>query len=78
MSIAELNFRGVKRLPQIRAAEVSECGLACVAMIGCYHGHNIDLNGLRQRYSLALTGATLRNLMQLSEGLDLNPRALRV
>lgn len=78
MSIAELNFRGRPRLPEIRAAEAAECGLACMAMVGRYHGHDIDLNGLRQRFSLSLTGATLRNLMQLAEGLSLSPRPLRV
>ncbi|MFN3275998.1 MAG: ATP-binding cassette domain-containing protein [Paracoccus sp. (in: a-proteobacteria)] len=76
MSIAGLNFRGRPRLPEIRAAEAAECGLACMAMVGRYHGHDIDLNGLRQRFSLSLTGATLRNLMQLAEGLS--PRPLRV
>ena len=78
MSIAELNFTGRRRLPEIRAAEAAECGLACMAMVGRYHGHDIDLNGLRQRFSLSLTGATLRNLMQLAEQLTLAPRALRV
>ncbi|MDM7459459.1 MAG: peptidase domain-containing ABC transporter [Paracoccus sp. (in: a-proteobacteria)] len=78
MSIAELNFSGRRRLPEIRAAEAAECGLACMAMVGRYHGHDIDLNGLRQRFSLSLTGATLRNLMQLAEQLSLSPRALRV
>ncbi|WEF25814.1 peptidase domain-containing ABC transporter [Paracoccus sp. S3-43] len=78
MSITELNFSGHRRLPEIRAAEAAECGLACMTMIGRYHGHDIDLNGLRQRFSLSLTGATLRNLMQLAEQLSLAPRALRV
>ncbi|MFV0493130.1 MAG: peptidase domain-containing ABC transporter [Pseudorhodobacter sp.] len=78
MSIAELNFSGRRRLPDIRGAEAAECGLVCMTMIGRYHGHDIDLNGLRQRFSLSLTGATLRNLMQLAEQLSLAPRALRV
>lgn len=78
MSLSDLNFAGRRRLPVIRAAEGAECGLACIAMIGRYHGHDIDLNGLRQRFSLSLTGATLRNLMQLSEQLSLSSRALRV
>ena len=78
MSIAELNFMGRRRLPEIRGAEAAEWGLACMAMIGRYYGHDIDLNGLRQRVSLSLTGATLRNLMQLAEQLSPAPRALRV
>lgn len=78
MSLSELNFAGRRRLPVIRAAEGAECGLACVAMIARYHGHDLDLNGLRQRFPLSLSGATLRNLMQLSEALSLSSRALRV
>ena len=46
MSIAELNFMGRRRLPEIRGAEAAECGLACMAMIGRYHGHDIDLSAL--------------------------------
>lgn len=74
----QLNLGGRNRLPAIIAAEAAECGLACMAMIGAYHGHDIDLNGLRQRFSLSITGATLRSLMRLSEQLGLGGRALRV
>lgn len=78
MSLTDLNFAGRRRLPVIRAAEAAECGLACIAMVGRYHDHDIDLNGMRQRFSLSLSGATLRNLMHLSEQLSLATRALRV
>lgn len=78
MSLSDLNFSRQKRLPEIRSAEAAECGLACLAMIGRYHGHDIDLNALRQRFALSLTGATLRTLMQMAEQLSLAPRALRV
>ena len=78
MSIAELNLMGRRKLPDIRGAEAAECGLACMAMVGRYHGHDIDLNGLRQRFSVSLSGATLRSLMQLADQLSLSPRPLRV
>lgn len=77
MSLRDLSL-GRRHLPVIRAAEAAECGLACVAMIGSYHGHNLDLNTLRQRFSLSLHGATLRGLMELGGQLSLAPRALRV
>ena len=76
--LPELNFSGRRRLPMIQSAEAAECGLACMAMIARYHGHDVDLNGLRQRFALSLTGATLRSLMGLADSLDLAPRALRV
>lgn len=74
----ELNLSRVKRLPVVMAAEAAECGLACMVMIGCYHGHDLDLNGLRQRFSLSMAGATLRNLIGLADQLSFGARALRV
>jgi ATP-binding cassette, subfamily B, bacterial CvaB/MchF/RaxB len=65
------------RLPAILAAEAAECGLACMAMIARYYGHNVDLNGLRQRFSLSLAGASLRSLMGIADQLGFSTRALR-
>jgi len=75
---AELNFSRRRRLPVIQGAEAAECGLACMAMIARYHGHDVDLNGLRQRFSLSMSGATLRSIMGLADSLGFAPRALRV
>jgi len=74
----ELNFARRKRLPIVLAAEAAECGLACMAMIGRWHGHDIDLNGLRQRFSLSMSGASLRSLMGLADQMGFSPRALKV
>lgn len=74
----ELNFSGRRRLPVIQGAEAAECGLACMAMIASYHGHDVDLNGLRQRFSLSIAGATLRSLMQFADELGFSARALRI
>lgn len=76
--LSELNFARRRRLPVIQAAEAAECGLACIAMVAKWHGHDVDLNGLRQRFSLSMAGATLRSLMSMADQLDLSPRALRV
>lgn len=73
-----LNFTGAQRLPMIYQTEAMECGLASMAMVAKYHGHNIDLNGLRQRFPVSLKGATLTQLMQMANQLDLGPRALRL
>lgn len=67
-----------RTLPMIQGAEAAECGLACMAMVARYWGHDLDLNGLRQRYSLSMTGATLKSLLELADALDLSPRALRI
>lgn len=78
MSLQELNFSRSRRLPVVLASEGAECGLACLTMVGSYHGHDIDLNGLRQRFPLSMSGANLRGLMQMASKLSLAPRALRV
>ncbi len=75
---AELNFARRRRLPVILAAEAAECGLASMAMIAACHGHNVDLNGLRQRFSLSLAGASLRSLIALADDLGFATRPLRV
>ena len=73
----ELNLSG-RRLPVITASEAAECGLACIAMISRYHGHDVDLNGLRQRHALSLAGASLKSLMEITDQLGFSTRALRV
>ena len=72
-----LNLGRRQRLPVLLAAEAAECGLACMAMISRYYGHNVDLNGLRQRFSLSLAGASLRSLMGIADQLGFATRALR-
>jgi ATP-binding cassette, subfamily B, bacterial CvaB/MchF/RaxB len=76
--LAELNLTRRPRLPVVLAAEAAECGLACLTMVARFHGHDIDLNGLRQRFALSLTGASLGSLMRLADALALSGRALRV
>lgn len=74
---ALLRFGNRARLPVIRQTEATECGLACLAMIACYHGLSIDLAGLRNRASLSARGAQLKELMDVAAGLHLSARPLR-
>jgi ATP-binding cassette subfamily B protein RaxB len=62
----------------IYQSEAAECGLACIAMVANYHGHQLDLTTLRNRYSVSLKGANLQQLMQLGNQLGLTPRALKL
>lgn len=75
--LTELDFSPHRKLPVVVAAEAAECGLACLTMIARYHGHDVDLNGLRQRVALSLSGATLRGLMEIADGLGFQSRPLR-
>jgi ATP-binding cassette, subfamily B, bacterial CvaB/MchF/RaxB len=72
-----LNFGGRDRLSLIRQTEAAECGLACLAMVASYHGHRIDLNTLRRRHPVSLSGVTLRGLIQVANQLNLACRPLR-
>ncbi len=42
--------------------EVSECGLACIAMLANYHGIDAPLEKLRDRYPVSVHGSTLSRL----------------
>jgi ATP-binding cassette subfamily B protein RaxB len=66
------------RLPVILQSEAAECGLACLAMIGSYHGHDVDLPWLRRRYSTSLKGADLGRLIEMSAQLGFLARPLRL
>tara|TARA_R110002073_G_scaffold2899_1_gene18732 strand:+ start:24528 stop:26675 length:2148 start_codon:yes stop_codon:yes gene_type:complete len=74
----ELNLFGKPKLPVILAVEAAECGLAAMAMVAVFHGHDVDLNGLRQRFGLSMAGASLRNLVTLADALCLSSRAIRL
>jgi len=74
----KLIFNGNKKLSMILQSEAAECGLACLAMIANYHGHNIDLIYLRHKHSISLKGATLGAISNIAETLDMTPRALRL
>jgi len=67
-----------RRVQVVLASEAAECGLACMAMVARYHGHDIDLNGLRQRFSISISGVSVRNLMTLADHLELSARPVSV
>jgi ATP-binding cassette, subfamily B, bacterial CvaB/MchF/RaxB len=67
-----------RRLPVIRQAEAAECGIACLAMVLGYNGHQIDLGTFRRRYSISLKGTTLRGLIAIADEMGLATRALRL
>lgn len=65
------------RLNMTYQSAASECGLACLVMIGCYYGHNIDLNYLRQKFSPSLRGMNLLQLVKTAEHIQLNCRPVQ-
>ncbi len=75
-TFATLRFSGRKRLPQIHQSGMAECGPACLAMVLGYHGHRIDMNTLRQRFSVSSKGINLSGLMDMAQRLGLACRPL--
>ena len=64
-------------LPVVRQDEIAECGLACLTMIAAFHGHDVDLAGLRRRFPVSAKGATLARLIAIADRLNLAARPLR-
>lgn len=72
-----LSFAGRRRLPMVRQETVSECGLACVAMLAGYHGDATDLSVLRRKHGASLNGVTLAGIMRVCRSRHLTARAIR-
>jgi ATP-binding cassette subfamily B protein RaxB len=47
-------------------------------MVADYHGYEVDLNGLRQRFSISSAGVSLRSLMSIADQLGFSSRAVRL
>jgi len=73
-----LVFHSTNKLPVILQTEMSECAVACLAMISNYYGHEIDLNSIRRRYSLSLKGTTLKDLVSFANQLNFSTRAVKL
>ncbi len=58
--------------------ESAECGLACLTMVAGYYGHITDIATLRRRFSISTHGATLAQLIEFANVLQLISRPLRL
>ena len=78
--MGQLSFRFLSRarVHPILQTESSECGLACLAMIARFWGHDVDLPSMRRRFSISLKGATLKSLIDIAQALELLARPLTV
>lgn len=76
--VDKLQFFSSQRLPVIQQTEAAECGLACLAMVAGFHGFHASLTELRTQFNLSLQGATLLDLMNFAEHLQLTGRPLRI
>lgn len=67
-----------RKLPVILQTETAECGLAALAMISRYYGHDVDLPSLRLRYPTSLKGANLAQIIEVAASLGFETRPLRL
>jgi ATP-binding cassette, subfamily B, bacterial CvaB/MchF/RaxB len=66
-----------RKLPMIYQAESTECALACLAMITGYHGLDISIHEIRERYPISMKGATLRAVVEIASRVGLLSRSVR-
>jgi ATP-binding cassette subfamily B protein RaxB len=76
--LGDLQWGWRRKLPVILQTEAAECGLASLAMIARYHGHDVDLPSLRRRHSTSLKGANLARVMEMASQLGFETRPLRL
>jgi len=68
-------MRNVARgVPVILQAEQAECGLAAIAMVAGYFGHQLDLATLRQQFAYLNDGPTLQSQLAIADALGLIAR----
>jgi ATP-binding cassette, subfamily B, bacterial CvaB/MchF/RaxB len=75
-----INFKpweAMGRLPTILQTEISECGLACLAMVSSYFGLRTDLASLRLRLGTAQDGMNLKQLIVQANRIGLSARVVK-
>lgn len=75
---SRLSFGLGRRFPVLLQTEAAECGLACLAMIATWHGHETNVADLRRRFNVSLKGTTLRHLIDIAGQLHMTSRSLRL
>ncbi|CAK2862055.1 ATP-binding cassette, subfamily B, bacterial RaxB [Vibrio crassostreae] len=72
-----LSYSVKKSVPLVLQNEVSECGLASLAMISSFHGYQIDLASIRRLISLDRQGMSLQELIEVSGAVNMAGRAVK-
>ncbi len=72
-----LELEGRRAVTFVQQAESSECGLACLAMVGAHYGFDVELSAMRRIFGTNLRGITLKSLVSMAEHIGLSCRAVR-
>lgn len=67
MNIDKINFEIRKSVSFIIESELAECGPASMAMVACYHCHQLDMSAMRKQFSANLKGMNLKQLIELGD-----------
>lgn len=65
-------------LPVYRQSEVSECGLACLAMISSYYGNKVNMAEMRAKFNVGINGCTSKMLVDYASYINLSSRVIKV
>ena len=66
-----------RRYPFYQQHSASDCGVACLIMVGQYWGKNFDLNELRNIANVDRSGASIKGLIAAAEYLGFAPRPVK-
>ncbi len=69
--------RATRRYPFFAQQSASDCGAACLVMVGRYWGKHFSVNRLRQIANVDRNGATLRGLAAAAESIGFSTRPVR-
>ncbi|HHX8340877.1 peptidase domain-containing ABC transporter [Vibrio alginolyticus] len=72
-----IKYSRIREVPLVMQSEISECGLASLAMIASYYDHKTNLISLRKYINLGTQGINLKQLMNIASNLDLSSRAVK-
>ncbi|MEB3826577.1 ABC transporter transmembrane domain-containing protein, partial [Phormidium sp. CCY1219] len=65
------------RYPHLRQQSSSDCGAACIAIIGRYWGKRFSINYLRELSGVGRSGASLKGLAKAAEKVGFHARPVR-
>jgi ATP-binding cassette, subfamily B, bacterial CvaB/MchF/RaxB len=71
-------FAARAKVRLIRQTEMTECGIACLAMIAGTFGLEVDLGTLRRRFQPSMRGSSLKSLIAMADQLGLSARAVKL
>ncbi|MBE9018503.1 ABC transporter ATP-binding protein [Chroococcidiopsis sp. CCALA 051] len=77
VKIGHLWQRVTKRYPFIAQQSASDCGAACLVMVGRYWGKHLSINRLRDIANVDRNGATLRGIAAAAESIGFATRPVK-